>query len=46
VRVSSGRWIQRQLLYPGEVNDSQRTAWPKLFEFFDTSADRAADLAL
>lgn len=31
---------------PGEINDSQRAAWTKLVEVFDTAADRTAELAL
>ena len=27
VRVSRGRVVQRQVLYLGEINDSQRAAW-------------------
>ena len=27
VRVSGGRVVQRQVLYLGEINDSQRAAW-------------------
>jgi transposase len=46
LRVSRGRWVQRQLLYLGEINDSQRAAWTKLIEVFDTAADRTAELAL
>ncbi len=46
VRVSRGRWVQRQLLYLGDINDSQRAAWTKLVEVFDTAADRTAELAL
>ena len=46
VQVSRGRWVQRQLLYLGEINDSQRAAWTKLIEVFDTAADRTAELAL
>ena len=26
-RVSGGRVVQRQVLYLGEINDSQRAAW-------------------
>jgi hypothetical protein len=46
VRVSRGRWVQRQLLYLGEINDSQKAAWTKLIEVFDTAADQTAELAL
>jgi transposase len=44
--VARGRWVQRHLLYLGEINDSQRAAWTKLIEVFDTARDRTAELAL
>ena len=31
VRVRGGRVVQRQVLYLGEINDSQRAAWRLLF---------------
>ena len=34
-RVHDGRVIQRQVLYLGEINDSQRAAWSKAIEVFD-----------
>jgi transposase len=46
VRVSRGRWVQRHLLYLGEINDSQRVAWTKLIEVFDTTREQTAELAL
>ena len=32
VRVSGGRVVQRQVLYLGELNDSQRAAWCRSIE--------------
>ena len=32
VRVRSGRVVQRQVLYLGEINDSQRAAWCRTIE--------------
>jgi transposase len=46
VRVSRGRWVQRHLLYLGEINDSQRAAWTKVIQVFDTQTEQTADLAL
>ena len=33
VRTSQG-WVQRHLLYLGEINDSQRASWTKVTEVF------------
>jgi transposase len=46
VRVSRGRWIQRPILYLGEINDSQQAAWTKVIEVFDTTKQQTAELAL
>ena len=46
VRVSRGRWVQRPLLYLGEINDSQKQAWTKVIEVFDTQKDQTTELAL
>ena len=32
VRVHDGRVVQRQVLYLGEINDSQRAAWCRSIE--------------
>ncbi len=32
VRVHGGRVVQRQVLYLGEINDSQRAAWCRSIE--------------
>ena len=34
-RVSGGRVVQHQVLYLGEINDSQREAWRKTIEVFE-----------
>ena len=34
-RCAGGRIVQRQVLYLGEINDSQRAAWIKQIEIFD-----------
>src|ERR1700692_4064837 len=34
-RVSSGRTVQRHVLYLGEINDDQRVAWCQTIEAFD-----------
>jgi len=34
-RISGGRVVQRQVLYLGEINDSQREAWRKTIEVFE-----------
>jgi hypothetical protein len=34
-RCAGGKIVQRQVLYLGEINDSQRAAWYDLIEAFD-----------
>jgi transposase len=46
VRTARGSWVQRPLLYLGEVNDSQREAWTKLVEVFDDADRQTTQLAL
>ena len=46
VRVSRGRWVQRHLLYLGEINDSQKASWTKVIQVFDTQKAQTAELAL
>jgi hypothetical protein len=41
-----GGWVQRHLLYLGEINDSQKAAWTKVTEVFDTERDQTRPLAL
>jgi transposase len=45
VRTHRG-WVQRHLLYLGEVNDSQKAAWTKVIEVFDTAGQQTRELAL
>ena len=45
VRTHRG-WVQRHLLYLGEINDSQKEAWTKLTEVFDTQSNLTRPLAL
>jgi transposase len=45
-RVSGGRVVQRQVLYLGEINGSQREAWRKTIEVFEEGASTAQTMAL
>ncbi len=45
VRTRRG-WVQRHLLYLGEINDSQKAAWTKVTEVFDPSRQQTRELAL
>ena len=45
-RVDDGRVVQRQVLYLGEINDSQRVAWSKAIEVFDEGAGQSKQIAL
>jgi len=45
VRTHRG-WVQRHLLYLGEINDSQKEAWTKLTEVFDGQSELTRSLAL
>ena len=45
-RCAGGEMAQRQVLYLGEINDSQRAAWIKQIEVFDVQAQCATTLAL
>ena len=45
-RCASGKVVQRQVLYLGEINDTQREAWCRLIEAFDEDAGRHKQLAL
>jgi transposase len=45
VRTARG-WAQRHLLYLGEINDSQKAAWTKVTEVFDTARRQTQPLAL
>jgi hypothetical protein len=39
-RLQSGKVAQRQVLYLGEINDSQQAAWRKTLEVFDEERRR------
>lgn len=45
VRTRRG-WVQRHLLYLGEINDRQKAAWTKVTEVFDTNRQQTQALAL
>jgi transposase len=45
-RCAGGKVVQRQVLYLGEINDSQREAWCRVIEAFDEGSQRATQLAL
>jgi DDE family transposase len=45
-RCLTGKVVQRQVLYLGEINDSQHEAWCRVIEAFDEDAGRHRQLAL
>jgi len=45
-RVRGGRVVQRQVLYLGEINDSQRAAWCRTIEVFDDEQAQSRQLAI
>jgi hypothetical protein len=45
-RVSSGKIVQRQVLYLGEINDSQRESWRKTVEVLEDGHTSAKTMAL
>ena len=45
-RCADGRVVQRQVLYLGEVNDSQREGWCRVIEAFDEDTQRRTQMAL
>ena len=45
-RCGKGRVVQRQVLYLGEINDSQREAWCRVIEAFDEKTQERTQLAL
>jgi hypothetical protein len=45
-RLGSGKVAQRQVLYLGEINDSQQTAWRKTLDVFDEEQHRFTPLSL
>jgi transposase len=45
-RCAGGKIVQRQVLYLGEINDSQHEAWCRTIEAFDEAAQHPRQLAL
>ena len=45
-RLQSGKVAQRQVLYLGEINDSQQAAWRRTLEVFDEEQHRFTPLSL
>jgi hypothetical protein len=45
-RVSSGKTVQRTVVYLGEINDTQQTAWLKTLDVFDEQEQRSRALSL
>ena len=45
-RTSGGRVVQRQVLYLGEINDSQRAAWCRSIEVFREGQDIPEQMAI
>jgi hypothetical protein len=45
-RCAGGKVVQRQVLYLGEINDSQFESWYRLIEAFDEGSHRHRQLAL
>ena len=46
LRTPRGDWVQRPILYLGEMNDSQKAAWIKTIEVFDSDRQAFTQLAL
>ncbi len=44
--MSGGRVVQRQVLYLGEINDSQREVWRKTIEVFEDGEPQPRTMAL
>ena len=45
-RCAGGKVVQRNVLYLGEINDSQREAWCEVIEAFDEGTKQPRQLAL
>src|SRR3970040_237793 len=45
-RLSSGKTVQRTVVYLGEINDTQQTAWLKTLDVFDEQEQRSRALSL
>ena len=45
-RLGSGKVVQKQVLYLGEINDSQQSAWRKTLAVFDEQQQQITSLSL
>jgi hypothetical protein len=45
-RSQEGRVVQRQVLYLGEINDSQRAAWCRSIKVFEQGHDEPTQIAI
>ena len=45
-RTASGGTVQRQVLYLGEINDTQQQAWRRTLEVFDEDRQQYCELSL
>ena len=45
-RVSAGMTVQRTVVYLGEINDTQQTAWLKTLDVFDEEEQRHREVSL
>lgn len=45
-RVSNGRVVQRQVMYLGEINDSQKAAWCRTIDVFTDGQSQPVQMAL
>ena len=45
-RVPGGQTVQRTVLYLGEINDQQQTAWRKTLQVFDEQDQRSTTISL
>ena len=45
-RCADGTVVQRQVLYLGEINDSQREGWCRVIEAFDEDTQQCTQIAL
>src|SRR5438046_6409916 len=45
-RCAGGKVVQRNVLYLGEINDSQRESWCRVIEAFDEATGQPTQLAL
>jgi len=45
-RLSDGRTAKRQVLYLGEINDSQKAGWCRFIDAFETGAEAPRQVAL